>query len=544
MPSGHPSPQASAPNASIGRLMVDVATAAGRRTGRLWEAGIRSLSPRWALRREQSRRILSYYEAAKPSTYHKQRREPGSGDTAVLRAGASLREQARHLEQNHDLARGALNILVANIVGQNGIGIEPHPRTRGGQIHDDLARRIEDLLRHWARRPEVTREHNWAATQRLACRTWLRDGEGLAQLLDGTAPALDHGTRVPFSIELIEADHLPFTHNRAGMPSITAGVERDAWGRPIAYHVYRHHPGDLARFPSEADLRRVPAGRLLHLKMVDRVRQARGVSIFAAVLARFEDIKDYEDSERIAAKMAASMVLYIKKGVPDMYDAPLGEDGKPQPRELRFRPGMVFDELTLGEEMDLFDTKRPNAALDAFVRGQLRRAATGLNITYSSLAKDYDGSYSSQRQELVEGWRAYEVLADEFTGRFVCPVYERLIDTAAAAGALELPADLDPATLTDAHYIAPQMPWIDPDKEGKGFERSERAGYASGPEIVRRRGRNPRDVMEEEKRWRRQWRDDGELITADPATDKRETQDDGEGTQAPEGERARRRLRD
>ena len=48
--------------------------------------------PRWTVRREQFRRVLSYYQATRPITYRKQRREPGSGDTAVRRAGASLRE--------------------------------------------------------------------------------------------------------------------------------------------------------------------------------------------------------------------------------------------------------------------------------------------------------------------------------------------------------------------------------------------------------------------------------------------------------------------
>ncbi len=143
------------------------------------ESLIRVVSPRWAVRREQFRRILSYYEAARPTTYRRQRREPGSGDAAVLPAGASLREQAHLLEQNHDLARGAQNILVANIVGPHGIGIEPQPRARGGEIHDVLARPIQDIVRDWKERPEVTWQHDWPAAQRLACRTWVRDGAAL-----------------------------------------------------------------------------------------------------------------------------------------------------------------------------------------------------------------------------------------------------------------------------------------------------------------------------------------------------------------------------
>lgn len=61
----------------------------------------------------------------------------------------------------------------------------------------------------------------------------------------------------------------------------------------------------------------VPANRMLHLKNVHRIRQMRGVSVFASVLNRFDDLKDYEESERIAAKIAASMAAYIKRAPPN-----------------------------------------------------------------------------------------------------------------------------------------------------------------------------------------------------------------------------------
>ncbi len=74
----------------------------------------------------------------------KQSRDAGSGDRWVGQAGDRLRNQARHLDANHDLAKGVLNALVNNIVGANGIGIEPQPRSVSGEINDDLA---DSLLR-------------------------------------------------------------------------------------------------------------------------------------------------------------------------------------------------------------------------------------------------------------------------------------------------------------------------------------------------------------------------------------------------------------
>lgn len=71
-------------------------------------------SPSIAHRRSVQRARLNFYEAGTPSFDRKTRTDRGSGDTAVQKAGDSLRVSARHLEQNHDLAKGVLDALVNN----------------------------------------------------------------------------------------------------------------------------------------------------------------------------------------------------------------------------------------------------------------------------------------------------------------------------------------------------------------------------------------------------------------------------------------------
>lgn len=459
------------------------------------------VSPQWAVKRAHARRVLSYYEAARPSTQRKQRKETASGTTAVTRAGKALREQARHLEQNHDLARGVLQILVQNVVGPAGIGIEPTPRTPTGEIDRPLAAAIRTLFRDWAERPEVTWRHDFGSAQRLAARSWFRDGEVLAQHLAGGLSQADHGSLVPYSFQLLEADLLPLDMT-SEKPLIRAGVELSPWQRPIAYHFYRAHPGDGAGGSLQTD--RHPAEKIMHVALIDRINQARGVSVFASVLGRLDDLKDYEESERIAAKVAASMAAFIIKGAPDNYTNDLDDNGEPEPRDLRFRPGMVFDDLEPGESIGTIDTSRPSTQLEPHRKGQLRAIASGTNVSYSAASKDYNGTYSAQRQELVESFGAYGVLAAEFIGQFVRPVYKQFIAAAINAGTLPIPRTADPMLIDDALFIPPQMPWIDPLKEANAWTQLEKAGYASGPEIIRRRGHTPADVLEQESAWRQQ----------------------------------------
>ncbi|HYE40087.1 MAG TPA: phage portal protein, partial [Ramlibacter sp.] len=355
-------------------------------------------------------------------------------------------------------------------------------------------------------------------------RAWLRDGEVFSQDLIGTVAGLDHGTLVPFSVELFEADFVPLDFNDTGN-GIVQGVERNAWGRARAYWVYKGNPLEsvTAVITDRNSLKRVEAARVRHLAFLDHIGQSRGISEFASILARLEDIKDYEESERIAAKVAASLTAYIKKdgGQGGYDDTTVKKDelGNPVGRDLRMTPGMIIDGLGVGEEIGLIDSKRPNPNVVTFRQGQLKAAAAGIGASYSSIAKSYDGTFSSQRQELVEQWVNYATLADEFTGGWLQPVWETLVHVADMSRVLPIPRDVDPETADDALYTAQAMPWIDPYKEAMAWVILSRAGFASEIEILRKRGVNPRDFLEQVSQWRRETGARGLVFTSNPANE-------------------------
>ncbi|MDK2124157.1 phage portal protein [Parachitinimonas caeni] len=465
--------------------------------------------PAAGLRRQQLR---AAYEGAEKSRYRKARRDSGPNQP-VQQAAASLRAAARHLERNHDIARGALRTLVNNVVGASGIGIEPQPRLPDGTVHTAYAAALREAWRDWCRCPEVSQRHHWTRLQRMAARSWLRDGEVFAQQLMGPVAKLDHGSRVPYSLELFEADRVPLDYQDGA--SIQQGIETNGWGRPVGYWVYRQHPLDHGSQANE--LRRISADRILHLALFDRIDQRRGVSEFAAILTRLEDLKDYEESERIAAKVAAMLTAYVKRGTPDLYDpsqTARDEHGEPLPRDLRLAPGMIIDSLAAGEDISLIDSNRPNPNLVSWRQGQLRAVAAGLGASYSSVSRDYNGTYSSQRQELVEQWVHYAVLTDEFTGQFVQPVWQSFVQTAHLAGIVPMPPDLDPQRADDALFVGQSMPWIDPMKEALAWETLTRAGFASELEVIRKRGAQPMDVLEQLASWRQLVKERGLVLSS------------------------------
>ncbi|HEY4698133.1 MAG TPA: phage portal protein [Gallionella sp.] len=458
------------------------------------------LSPSAGLRRINARRVLSQYEAAKPSRLRKFSKDQRSPDLQVQQGAVALRTLARNLEQNHDIARGALRTLVNNVVGPTGIGIEPQPRKKDGSIHTDYAKALRDAWRDWCLCPEVTQRHHWAKVQRMMAASWFRDGEVFTQSLTGPVPFLDHGTRVPFSLEMFEADMVPMDYHDPGK-GIQQGVQRNSWGKPTGFWVWKTFPNGSLTLTRSNDLKYIDSSRMLQLASVDRIGQMRGVSGFASVITRLEDIKDYEESERIAAKIAAALTAYVRKGSPDMYDPATITDrdaeGNALPRELSLSPGTIIENLGMGEEIGLIDSNRPNPNVVTFRQGQLRAIAAGLGASYSSLARDYNGTYSAQRQELVEQWIHYAVLTDEFVGQFVQPVWQQFVLAAHLSGQVTMPRDLEQYSEDDCLYVGQSMPWIDPLKEANAWHQLVQDGFASEVEVIRKRGGNPRDVIEQ-----------------------------------------------
>lgn len=472
-------------------------------------------SPIAGLKRLNARHVLNQYEAAKPSRLRKGRRDARSPDLQTQHGAVALRDLARNLEQNHDIARGALRTMVNNVVGPSGIGIEPQPRRLNGEIHEEYATALRAAYRDWCKLPEVTHKHHWSKTQRLVCSTWFRDGECFSQRLKGTVPLLDHGTRVPYSLELMEPDLVPMDYEDEAK-GIQQGIERNTWGRATGYWCYKTFPNGVNWLKRGADLKRIPAANMHHIASVDRIGQMRGVSIFASVITRLEDIKDYEESERIAAKVAASLTAYIKRGGPDNYGDPSvrAQEGAGA-AEIAMAPGMIIQGLAPGEEIGMIDSNRPNPNLITFRSGQLRAVVAGIGASYSSVSRDYDGTYSAQRQELVEQWMHYAVLTDDFVGQFVQPVWEDFVQIAHLSGVVRTPPDVDPATVDDALFVGQSMPWIDPMKEALAWTALVQAGFASEVEVMRKRGVNPRDVLDQINQHRKKTGEMGLVFSSD-----------------------------
>ena len=454
------------------------------------DQAIAAISPQMALRRQMARIRLAQsqrlYDSVATSNLRPRRGSNASADAVMDNAQHQLREYARWLDENHDLAAGALDDLVDNIVGC-GVGIEPMAKRASGEPVADLNQELRALWSAWWERPEITGEVPGPELERLVCRSWLRDGEVFVQ----------HVNESPGSYQLqpLESDFVPFDlFNQTD--NTVHGIVKGRFGRPAAYHVYKQHPGNVgllgqaltARLTYDTVL--VSAANMSHLKFARRLHQTRGVSILHAVFTRLDDLKDYEESERVAAHIAASFSAYIKK--PDLGDAPT--DSTTGDRLMEMAPGMIFDNLLPGEDVGVIDAKRPNNDVGNYISIQERRIAAGIGSRYSSVAKNYNGTYSAQRQELVEGAIHYRRLHSYLVHAFYLPVWRRFIDAQRVAGNLRVPPTIDLRTLYRPEIRQQPLPWIDPKKEIEAHALAVERGFRSRWQVIRDLGGDPREV--------------------------------------------------
>jgi capsid protein len=100
----------------------------------------------------------------------------------------------------------------------------------------------------------------------LVAEMWKQDGEALVRIW----PGFDN--RHAFSLQVLDADVLDHTYNRAPTQTsneIRMGVERNKWGRPVAYWIWTVHPTDYQNTAIKERIR-VPAEQIIHVYTVKR----------------------------------------------------------------------------------------------------------------------------------------------------------------------------------------------------------------------------------------------------------------------------------
>ncbi len=407
-----------------------------------------------------------------------------SADSEIRGSIRLLRNRARQLVRDSDFAKAALRAVRNNVVG-TGIKMQAQVRMqRGGRLAEEVNSRIEEQWTRWgsAKRCHAGGKLSWFDIQRLCVTSMLESGEVFIRVVRQSFG----GSTVPMGLEIIESDLLDDDYNaiEKNGNEIRMGVEIDKWGRPVAYHFFDYHPGDYQFSYAQKAVKkrvRIPADDIIHLYMIERPGQTRGVSAFATAIMRLRNLSGYEEAEIVAARASSSMMAFVKTP-----DQELFEDGTYNEESvLDFSPGSIR-RLAPGEEMQFFNPNRPDDGFTPFVQQMLRAVAAGVGCSYTQVSSDFSQSnYSSSRLELLETRTHYKVLQQYVIESLCEEVYEKWLEMAVMAGVLDLPGfDTNPGRYMATKWMAPAAQFVDPQKEAAAYKDLIRSGIMTLSQVI------------------------------------------------------------
>lgn len=381
----------------------------------------------------------------------------GSADADSIGDLPTLRARSRDLSRNAPIARGARNTSKTNVVGP-GLKLRAKVDRELLGLTEDAAEEweayAEALFDLWARSKtaDVARKVNFYQAQSLAFTSAWDSGDVFAvrRYKEGTS-------FLALCVQLIEADRICTPNNRTADESIRDGVELDADGEAIAYHVLNKHPGDdalLSTYKPE-DWARIPArGQygvplMVHLMDNDRIGQTRGVPSLAPVIEALKQLDRYAEAELMAAVVSAFFTVFIKSngddvGVGDPNVSPGGfVTGEGANTNLGGGVGEVslgsgtIAELAPDEDITIANPNRPNANFDPFFLAVIRQIGIALGIPYEVLIMHFSSSYTASKAAIETARQFFMDRRNWLATDFCQPIYEWFLYEAVTRGIIK-----------------------------------------------------------------------------------------------------------
>ena len=451
--------------------------------------------------------ISTYPQVISP-TWNGDKFYNGFGDTSLFGMDYwTLRARSAQLFDSNLYARGILRRFVTNVINVGlsleSTVIEDVLRAELGAEFDaigtvnDWTENVENRFQIWANAPDLCdfyERETFGSLQRSAYLEALISGDVLCVLYQ------DRRTSLP-KLQLIRGDMVETPMNAVAAPGnkIDYGVETDSRGRQVAYWVRGEN---LTSTRINAFGPR--SGRRVAWLMYGtdrRMGTVRGMPILGIVLQSLKEIDRYRDSEQRAAVINSMIAMFVRKTTDKMGTKPLTggaqrrdvvttTDSEGAPRQFNAQthiPGMVFDELQMGEEPVSFNNMRPNVNFSTFEAAVIYAMAWALEIPPEVLTLAFSKNYSASRGAVNE----YKIFLQKERARVSDElprlIYESWFLAMVLMGKLEAPGFLDAwrdplgydvyGAWLSSDWTGAIKPSIDLEKEVKAYDLMVASGY-------------------------------------------------------------------
>ena len=412
-----------------------------------------------------------------------------------------LRRRARIAYWDSVQARQLVGRLDDTVVN-DGLILEATP---AWDILDPQKARSDETRQSWTRDVE-TRFHLWARSKEAdaTARLTLYQLQGLVfhtRMVDGEIFAIfryspDPTRMSPLNIQLVDADMIQSPRKIPEGVRIEDGIELDASGREIAYHVLEVKTGNTKRIPKFG-----PKSRrifMLHIGTPGMPGEVRAITPLASIIHELQKITDYTVAEIESAIINATIAAWIEPSeaadASDPFagitqrgtssDKTAAGDSRNTPPSDGFitKPGLMIQTLKAGEKLQSYDTKRPNAQFETFVGAIKKGLAASWGIPLGVLDMAFANNYSASRGELLLFWNRVRVHRAELASDFNDPVYATWLGEEVRVTRILAPGFNVPiihAAWLNADWIGISPPAMDPLKEANAAAKRIKEGLTT-----------------------------------------------------------------
>jgi lambda family phage portal protein len=415
-----------------------------------------------------------------------------SGPNSALSSGISeMRNRSRDLTRKFPLLNGAYDTICSNIVGT---GIKVIPQTSD----IDARRLIKQTWDYWSRECDSEGINSFSAILELLVRERFETGE---VFIRRRPRRLEDGYLVPYQIQILEAEHCPYEmiKNLPNGGYIMGGVEFDRLGKRVAYHMYRHHPGDNLIYKDSLETFRIPAEEVIHYYKPLRAGQVRGIPECFSSHATMRELMEYDEAEVVRKKIASTAAGFITSPAPqDIFN----EDNQDQDADLgeavaHVEPGSLIN-LNPGESVVFNNPAESGVSYDPFLKHTLRSLAASLNMSYEEFSCDLSGvNFSSIRTGLNQSQRKYRKEQQRLIDMVCYPIFRRFFEAAVLAGVFKFNnAQKAAVEYGVVQWQAPGWAYVNPLQEVNAQKEQIKAGLKSRSQVIAEMGGDAEEVDE------------------------------------------------
>ncbi len=396
-----------------------------------------------------------------------------SADQDLFGDNYRLRARARSLAVDNFMAKKFLAMVSQNVVGPAGVLMQAKVRGSNGKETAETKRinqRIEEEWSRWCKAGRCTADgkFSFVGLQILAIKNCAREGENLAKDVYGI-----EFNDVGYAVQILDNDQLDDSMMlNSGENQVRMGVEVNQYGRPQAYHLFTSHPNDI--LGGQRARKRVPAQFVTHTAVWERPGQTRGYTWLSASMLQMNQYGKYDEAVVVASRYAASAPAYLESTAPEGYFADEDdEDGGGNGRNSDGTEYLSGDtgeipNLPPGQSIKFADPRFPTNNHQSYTRTVLRNIASGLLVSYQSLANDLEGvNFSSIRAGMLDERDSWKILQRWFIEQFLEPIFQKWL----AMARLTVLSDI---VLTSAQcemisWKPRGWDWVDPLKDAQAI---------------------------------------------------------------------------